>query len=192
MACPDHTAGVCEGLNEDSRGSLPDSLHHTVLHSQTLAPVFQDSTYSNPGLSEEGELAEQLRMSHSAWKLSLSIPGLPPPHLDSLCIPYFHLSGSEAADSGERDWAGLGRVWGPWAHRGGGVRLKPWVFHPCLYQGGGVVSWGRVGSPGEWGACPCRKPRSLRGGPRMTGARPSTNPSAHTPFPKDFPSEKSV
>lgn len=29
----------------------------------------------------------------------------------------------------------------------------------------------------------------LRGELRMTGPQPSLNPSAHIPFPKDFPSE---
>lgn len=34
--------------------------------------------------------------------------------------------------------------------------------------------------------------KSLGGGPKITGPQPSPNPSAHTPVPKDFSSEKSV
>lgn len=69
MACPDHTAGMFEGPSKSSNASLPGFSHHTALHSQTLAPVFLYSTYSNPGISEEGELAELLKISCSAWKL---------------------------------------------------------------------------------------------------------------------------
>lgn len=43
-ACPDHTASAWEGRASLSRSS------YTAPPSQTLAPVFPDSTYSNPGL----------------------------------------------------------------------------------------------------------------------------------------------
>ena len=50
-----------------SRFKLPGPLHLPVPHSRSLAPEFPDSTFSNPGISKEGELAEQLRCP--AWKL---------------------------------------------------------------------------------------------------------------------------
>lgn len=55
----------------------------------------------------------------------------------------------------------------------------------CTREGRGELGEGS-------GSMSPQEAKSLRGGPRMTGPQPSPNPSVHTPFPKDFPSEKSV
>lgn len=131
MACPDHTVCAYEKLSKNSNASLPASLHHTAPHSQTLASVFPDSTCSNPGIREEGELAEKLRTSYSAWKLSLSIPrpASSPPCLPSYPQPPFFQAWGPGA--WRRETVGRpGRVWDPWT-RG---PWKPWTSHPWLYQ----------------------------------------------------------
>lgn len=120
------------GPSGGSGQAMSGHLHCSMFPSQGLTPVFQDSTYSNPGISEEGELAAWLNASCSAWKLSLSVPRPTHPHTP---FPRPRLSQDDL------HLCRPGDELGHWTWRDGRAKLPSWVSH-SPQSGGKAVSGG--------------------------------------------------